>query len=169
MPKEVRRINVAYSVYMTGLNGRLTAEREPEPAVCDCLPNSPANLVGCRDSHFPDLFQEDQAARSSQICFIEPLSGGASRLDAWRSGCNRFASCHCVAWAFGVAAFARSPPDALGAPQRGSGVRPARISTIQSASMLPPQRMTPTLRPCMRPRSCISAARGAAPAPSARL
>lgn len=54
-------------------------------------------------------------------------------------------------------------------PQRGRGVPPASTSAIQSASILPPHRITPTSRPAMRSRSCMSAARGAAPAPSARL
>ena len=49
-------------------------------------------------------------------------------------------------------------------PQRGFGVRRRRgSSAIQCASMLPPQRMTPTSRPAMRSRSCMSAASGAAP------
>ncbi len=49
------------------------------------------------------------------------------------------------------------------------GVPPSSTVRIQPVSMLPPPRITATSRPAIRSRSAISAASGAAPAPSARL
>ena len=59
-----------------------------------------------------------------------------------------------------------------GCPRRcdqGAGVRPSSTSANFGMSMLPPDRMTPTRLPFMASRSCIRAASGAAPAPSAMV
>ena len=49
------------------------------------------------------------------------------------------------------------------------GVRPASTSANTAVSTLPPHKTTPARLPRSPARSCMSAARGAAPAPSARL